>query len=125
MLHVLLMALLACGGTTAPSTPDAPAASGPTIELPDPYEQLAVPTDGAEIQKQEGDEIVLNYPGRTMADLLGAYKTRLESDGWTLETPQNGGRFVRVQASKGKQKLEYFVVKQPERTEVHMELVRE
>jgi hypothetical protein len=112
---------LACSSPSAPVVPEG-APAGQTLELPGDFEHLPVPTQGAELTSHEGQELVLNYPGGEVRPLVEAYVNALDKDGWALEAPQDGGRFVRVEAHKGSRTLEFFVVAQPERAEVHMEL---
>jgi len=118
---VLFALWLACSSSSPPSG-DAPAA-GSALELPGDFEHIPVPTAGAEVTKHEGQELVLNYPGGTVRELVESYVSALHDKGWALEDPQNGGRFVRVEAHKDGRTLEFFVVAQPERAEVHMELL--
>jgi hypothetical protein len=119
MVHLALLALLAC----STGTPDSPTPQAPSIDLPGSYEHLKIPTSGAVVHTYEGDEMVLHYPGAKTADVLKSYIDMLHDDSWQIDEPQNGGRFVRVQANKGEKHLEFFVVRQPERTEVHLEWV--
>ena len=117
---VLIALWLACSAS-APT--DAPV-TATSLELPGAYTGLSIPTDGAEVTKHDEEGLVLNYPGGTVRPLVEAYASALNTDGWSVEDPQDGGRFVRVLAHKGDQSLEVYVVAQPQRAEVHLEFVQ-
>ncbi len=119
-MHVLFALWLACSSSTT-EPPAEPAAA--SLELPGDFGSLPVPTEGAEMTKHEGKELVLTYPGGEVRPLVESYVSALDGAGWAVEQPQSGGRFVRVQAHKDDQTLEFFVVAQPDRAEVHMEFV--
>jgi hypothetical protein len=115
-----LILLFACG---EPAPQPALVPEGPALVLSAPYADLRLPTAGATVKSQEGADLVLNYDGLAPRDVLSTWVNALNADGWTVEDPMATERFTQVNATRGTGKLEIFVVAQPSRTEVHLELI--
>ncbi len=96
----------------------------PTIERPDlpaPFAELALPTEGTTLRTVDGDKVVLHTP-RTTEQAAQHWVDGLVEAGWDVHEPAPGPGFVRLTATRPPHELKVYVVPRKGRVEVHLTL---